>query len=332
MIPLSSHPGRSHPQVAFLVFAAACGYSLSPELQAQYPERAIRIVVPFPPGNAPDLQARMVGERFTAEMKQPVIVENRPGGNTVIGAQAVAQAKPDGYTLYMTTSQHLTLPSLIKDLSFDPVRDFVPITTMSASELSITVRTEVPVASFTDFVRWAREKPGALTYGSGGVGSPGHLTCAAVADRAGLSVRHIPYKGVTDAMAATLAGTVDFTCSAAANLLVQIKAGKLKAIITTGEKRHPALPNTPTFREADPSGMVLTSWSILLAPRGTPQPVLERLNGMTTAMIRTPDYVKFTDRIGSSPAPRTLAESAELFQSEEKLVRDIIRKSGIQPE
>ena len=316
-----------------LVVGTALGLAgFSAATSAQYPDRPIRIVVPFPPGNAPDLQARMLGERFTNEMKQPVIVENRPGGNTVIGAQAVAQSKPDGYTLYMTTSQHLTLPSLIKDLAFDPVRDFVPITTMSASELSITVRTEVPVNSFADFVRLAKEKPGALTYGSGGIGSPGHLTCAAVADRAGLSVRHIPYKGVTDAMAATLSGTVDFTCSAAANLLVQIKAGKLKAIVTTGEKRHPAMPNTPTFREADPAGMVLTSWSILLAPRATPQPILERLNSVTTGMIRTADYVKFTDRIGSTPAPRTLAESTDLFASEEKLVREIIRKSGIQPE
>ncbi len=314
------------------IYAAFVALCFSAPLYAQYPDHPIRIVVPFPPGNAPDLQARLVGEKITAELKQPVIVENRPGGNTVIGAQVVAQAKPDGYTLYMTTSQHLTLPSLIKDLAFDPVRDFVPVTTLSASELSITVRSEVAVNSYADFVRWAKDKPGALTYGSGGIGSPGHLTCAAVADRAGLSVRHIPYKGVTDAMAATLGGTVDFTCSAAANLLVQIKAGKLKAIVTTGERRHPALPNTPTFREADAAGMVLTSWSILLAPRGTPVPVLERLNAVVTGMIRTPEYVKFTDRIGSAPAPRSLAEVAELFVSEEKLVRDIIRKSGIQPE
>ena len=313
-------------------YASLFGLFFCAASHAQYPDHSIRIVVPFPPGNAPDLQARLVGEKITADLKQPVIVENRPGGNTVIGAQIVAQAKPDGHTLYMTTSQHLTLPSLIKDLPFDPVRDFVPITTMSASELSVTVRTEVPVNSFAEFVRWAKEKPGALTYGSGGIGSPGHLTCAAVADRAGLSVRHIPYKGVTDAMAATLAGTVDFTCSAAANLLVQIKAGKLKAIVTTGEKRHPALPNTPTFREADASGMVLTSWSILLAPRGTPVPILAQLNGVVTGMIRSAEYVRFTDRIGSSPAPRSLAEVAELFVSEEKLVRDIIRKAGIQPD
>lgn len=327
-----NHATRLKIRVMFAVLVSAANLLPVSAVHAQYPDRPIRIVVPFPPGNAPDLQARMLGERFTAEMKQPVIVENRPGGNTVIGAQAVAQAKPDGYTLYMTTSQHLTLPSLIKDLPFDPVRDFVPITTMSASELSITVRTDVPVNTFAEFVRWAKEKPGALTFGSGGVGSPGHLTCAAVADRSGLSVRHIPYKGVTDAMAATLSGTVDFTCSAAANLLVQIKAGKLKAIVTTGEKRHPALPNTPTFRQADASGMVITSWSILLAPRDTPVPILAQLNSVTTGMIRTPDYVKFTDRIGSSPAPRTLSESADLFVAEERFVREIIRKAGIQAE
>jgi len=324
---------RNHEWAGSLAkYAALFGLFFCAASHAQYPDRPIRIVVPFPPGNAPDLQARMVGERLTAELKQPVIVENRPGGSTVIGAQIVAQAKPDGYTLYMTTSQHLTLPSLIKTLPFDALRDFVPITTMSASELSITVRAEAPVNSYADFLRWAREKPGALTYGSGGAGSPGHLTCAAVADRAGLSVRHIPYKGVTDAMAAAIGGTVDFTCSAAANLVTQIKAGKLKAVVTTGEKRHPALPNTPTFREADAAGMVLTSWSILLAPRGTPQPILAQLNAVVTGMIRSPDYMKFTDRIGSSPAPRTLAEVADLFVSEERHVRAIIRKAGIQPE
>ncbi|MSQ52179.1 MAG: tripartite tricarboxylate transporter substrate binding protein [Betaproteobacteria bacterium] len=312
--------------------AAIIGLFFCVSLHAQYPDRPIRVVVPFPPGNAPDLQARLVGEKLSTELRQPVVVENRAGGNTIIGAQVVAQSKPDGYTLYMTTSQHVTLPSLVKNLSFDALRDFVPITTFGLSELSIAVRAEAPINDYAEFLRWAKQKPGALTYGSGGIGSPGHLTCEAIADRAGISLRHIPFKGVTEAMTATISGTVDLACPSASNVVTQIKAGRLKALVTTGDKRHPALPQTPTFREADPSGMVLTAWSALFAPRATPVPVLERLNGAITTFLRTAEYEKFAQRIGTNPAPRTLAQAAEFVVAEEKLVREIIRKAGIQPE
>ena len=152
----------------------------------------------------------------------------------------------------------------------------------------------------------------------------------AIADSEGLNLRHIPYKGVTDAMSAVVGGTVNFTCAAGSNAIPMVQQKQLKALFTTGAKRHRSLPNVPTMRELEKEGLVFGGWSALVAPRGTPQAVLEKLNASVTAMMRSPDYERFTDRIGSSPAPRTLAESAELFVSEEKLVREIIRKAGLE--
>jgi tripartite-type tricarboxylate transporter receptor subunit TctC len=274
----------------------------------------------------------MIAEKLGAEYRQPIVVENRAGGNTVIGATAVAQSKPDGYMLYLTTNQHVALPALIGKLPFDPVRDFVPITTMSASELFVVVKPDTPVNTLADFLKWAKSEPKGLSYSSGGVGASGHLGCSAIADRAGLNLVHVPYKGVTDAMAAVLGGTVHFTCAAGSNAIPMVNNKQLKALFTTGARRHRALPAIPTLRELEPGGLVFGGWSALVAPRGTPQPVLEKLNGSVTAMMRTPDYERFTDRIGSTPAPRSLAEAAEYFVSEEKLQREIIRKAGIQPE
>lgn len=295
---------------------------------AAYPERPIRIVVPLPAGTSPDLFARYLGQKLSAALKQPVIIENRPGANSVIGTAVVAKASADGYTLLNASVQHVMLKPLLGKLAFDPDTDFVPVTTVSATEMVLVVPVASRFAAVTDLVAAAKAKPGELNFATPGIGSPAHLAGQAFLSATGTSARHIPMKGSTESVIATVSSQVDYTITAVTNALPLINAGKLRPLASTGLKRIDLLPSVPTMREAMPPGFTYETWQTLFAPAATPRHVLELLNREFVRMLNEADTREFLEKNGSAPRPRSLAAAREFVREEALKAVELVKAIG----
>ncbi|MGT2509167.1 Bug family tripartite tricarboxylate transporter substrate binding protein [Cupriavidus basilensis] len=304
--------------------SAACAVALlwscvSGTAMAAYPDHVVKIVVPLPAGTAPDLTARLLAEKLAASLKQAVIVENAPGGSTAIGAARVAKANADGYTLLVTTNQHLMLRRMVPGLSFDPARDFVPITALGTAALTLAVSTGSPYGSYRALIDAAARAPNSLTYGTPGLGSPAHLACDAILQAAGVTARHIPYKGSTEAISAAVAGTVDFTCPATSNVLPLVQGGRMRVLATTGDARNPQLVEVPTLRELNPKAPSVRGWTILLAPTGTPRDRLAVLHRAVIDAIGSPEFHSLVERGGSTALPQDMVDAARFYAAEAAL-------------
>ena len=295
---------------------------------AAYPERPIRIVVPLPAGTSPDLFARHLGQKLSASLKQPVIIENRPGANSIIGTGVVAKASADGYTLLNASVQHVMLKPLLGKLAFDPDADFAPVVTISATEMMLIVPAGSRFGSVAELVAAAKSKPGELNHATPGIGSPAHLAGQAFLSAMGAAARHIPMKGSTESVTAVAGSRVDYTITAISNALPLIQGGKLRPLASTGPQRHASLPSVPTMREAVPPGFVYETWQALFAPAGTPRSVLELLNREFVRMLGEADTREFFDRYGSSPRPRTLPQSAEFVRQESRRAIELVKEIG----
>ena len=247
-------------------------------------DRPIRIVVPLPPGTAPDLFARHIGQKLSVRVKQPVVIENRPGANTVIGTGLVAKATPDGHTLLYASMQHVMLKPLLK-LNFDPDTDFVPVTTTAATEMTLIAPSSA-------------------------------------------SARHIPMKGSTESVTAVAGAQVDYTLTTITNALPLIQSGRLKPLAVTGTKRHELLRSVPTMREAALPDFVFETWSAMFAPAGVPRDAMTLLNREVGAILVEPDTRDYIVKNGSSPNPRSLAESAEFLRAESKRAAQLVKATG----
>ena len=245
--------------------------------QGAYPNRPIRLVVPFPPGGSVDPLARTVGQKLGEALGQQVIVDNRPGGNTVIGTDFVAKSTPDGYTLLLTASSHVTQPQLLQ-APYDPIRDFTPVATLSTSDMIVVVNPGVPVQNIRELVALAKSRPGALNYSSAGNGNPNHLAGELLDMMAGVKTTHVPYKGGAPAITDLVGGQVQFSYGSPITVLPHIKAGRLRAIAVTSTKRLGILPEVPTVAESGLPGYEIGIWYGVLAPAGTPRDVVARLN------------------------------------------------------
>ncbi len=303
----------------------------SPAAQTTYPEKPIRMVVGFPPGSAPDTVARLLGQQFVQALGKPIVVDNAAGAAGNIATERVAKAAPDGYTLGLLGQSIVVNPSLYK-LSYDPVKDFAPVSQVAVSPYILVVHNAVPAKSVRELVALAKAQPGGLTYASGGSGSATHIAAELFKSAAGLDIRHIPYKGVVAAIPDVIAGRVTMMFSPIVGTLPLARDGKLRALAVTSSRRSSAAPELPTIAAAGYPGFGFTIWYGLLAPAGTPATIVRRLHLETVKALALPDLRgKLTDlgmeEIGNSPD-----EFAAAIKSEIPKWAKAIRESGIKPD
>jgi tripartite-type tricarboxylate transporter receptor subunit TctC len=314
-----------------LVLAAAAAQAQAPV--SDYPNRALKIIVPSSPGGIPDAFSRALAQHLTDRLGQAVVVDNRPGASQAIGAEAAARSAPDGYTLFLGTQSGLvTTPITHKKLPYDPVRDFAPISMLFTSPLYLVVRAALPATSVQELIALARSRPGKLSYASLGTGSPHHLAAETFKSRMSLDILHVPYKGIGPAMADLLAGQVDLVFGAGLIYLPHVASGKLRMLATTAAKRTAAMPNLPTVSESGLPGFEVASWFGLVAPAGVPRPIIERLNREVRGMLRAPSTrEKFADG-GIEITPSTPEELGERIRADLPVWTRILREAGIQAE
>ena len=313
-----------------LAAAAASTVTLPARAQA-WPARAIKLVVPFPPGSSPDIIARVVAEPLGRALGQPIVIDNRPGAGGNVGTAAVAHAPPDGYTLLFTIQGPLvTAPQLSRSLGYDPAKDLAPVTLVATSPNVLVVDPGLGAATLTEFVRVAKARPGQLNYGSVGNGSASHLAMEVFMRRAGLSLVHVPYQGFPQIVTALLGGQVQASFMVPGIAMGQVRAGKLRALGVTTLGRVASLPDMPTFSEQGYPGFEAISWQAILAPAGTPTPIIERLSTELIRIIKS-DEVR-TRMLGQYFSARgTTPEAlAQLMQTERAHWAKVIKAAGVE--
>ncbi len=294
-----------------------------------YPSKPIRIVVPFPPGGATDILARAVGVELTRAWGQPVPVENRPGAGGNIGADMVAKAAPDGYTLVMgTVGTHAINMSLYSKMPYDTVKDFAPVTLVASVPNILVVHPSLPVKTVHDLIELAKSKPGQIYFASSGNGTSIHLAGELFKTMAGVNMVHVPYKGSAPAVADLLGGQVSCMFDNMPSSLPHVKAGKLRGIAVTSARRSPATPDLPTIAEAGLPGYEASSWFGILAPAGTPREIVTKLNQTIVASLQTPEMRERLSSQGAEPVGDTPEEFAAYIKSEIAKWAKVVKASG----
>jgi tripartite-type tricarboxylate transporter receptor subunit TctC len=294
-----------------------------------WPAKPVRVIVPFAPGGTVDLLCRLVGERLGASLGQPFVVENRPGAGGNIGAEAVARAAPDGYTLLISGAPtHAVNPTLYKKLAFDPIKDFTQIALIGASPNLLVVNPSAPVQSVQDLVKLAQQKPGELSYSTAGPGTSGHLAAELMRSQMKLDVRHVPYKGQADAISGVIRGDVAFSFVTVPATLPHVKAGRLRAIGITSLARSPLAPNVPTVAESGVPDFEVLGWYAMYAPRGVPGEVVSRLTGELDQLMVDAGVKEKLAQLGVEAKFMTGRAFAEFSQTELEKWGRVIRASG----
>jgi len=254
-----------------------------------YPTRSVKIIVPFAAGGPADVYARVLAEKLSHAMGQPFVVEDMPGGGSIVGTAAVQNSAPDGYTLLMMSNTHTVNESLIKKKPFVLLRDFVPVAPVNYSDLVLVVHPSVPAKTLKEFIALAKSKPGVLNYASSGPGTPYHMAGELFKAMAGVNIVHIPYKGSSGARTDILGGQVQMMFDAITTMAPNVEAGKVRALGTSGKTRSSVLPDVPTISEAGVPGYEATIWLGIMAPKGTPQPIVDRLNAEIRKAVNSPE-------------------------------------------
>lgn len=310
----------------------AAGLALASLAQAQsYPNRPVRVIVPQPPGGGFDTVARALAEPFSARLGQPVVVENRPGGGTIIGTEAVLKADPDGYTLLLGALANIALtPGLYKKIPYDPKADFVPIGLAVANTYTLVARNDLPFGSLQELVKYARANPGKLTYASAGNGTGQHIAAAVLWHMTGVNVTHVPYKGAGPAYQDLLPGRVDVFFDASPTAKGQIDSGRVKPLSVSGPQRLAVHPNVPTVRESGVADFEMVSWIGYFARSGTPAPVLARLRQDFAAVMAMPQVAGGFEKRGLQPLRLSLQETEALVARDIDKWTRLLRSAGIQ--
>jgi tripartite-type tricarboxylate transporter receptor subunit TctC len=311
---------------------AACALALlgAPAALAQgYPSRPIHFVVPYPAGGPLDTVARLLGQRVSESVREPVIVENKPGAGGNIGADMVAKAPPDGYTILMgAVATHAINPTLYKSIPYDPMKDFAPITQVASTPNVLVVNSSLPVSSVKDFIAYAKAHPNALNFGSGSTGSAGHLAGELFKTMAGVQMVHVPYKGAGPAMQDLIGGQIQLMFDNLASSLGQIHAGKVKALAVTTAKRSSLAPELPTIAESGLPGFDISTWFGVFAPGATPRDIVERLHAEFVKALAAPDVHEAMLKLGAEPVGNTPEEFAAYIRSEAQKYAKVIKASG----
>ena len=324
---MPSRLGRFLAAIALVALAAGTA------LAQAYPTRPLRIVVPFAAGaGVLDIMARLVGQHLGASLGQQVVIENRPGAGGNVGAEVVAKAEPDGYTLLMGNTALVVSPYLYARLPFDPLKDFVPVTLVNSAPLLLVVNPQVPVQSVAELIAYAKARPGQLNYGSGGIGSTPYLSTELLKSMTGIDVVHVPYKGGAPALADLVAGQLTFMIENVPGTMPFVKSGKLRALAITSAERSPLAPDVPTMAEAGVPGYEMVGWNGIFVAKGTPSEIVAKLSAELTKVLRLPDVKEQMAALGAVPGGDSPQAFGAFVNAESMRWGKIIKEKGIKPE
>ena len=309
-------------------WALACGMACA----QNFPQRPVRLVVPFPAGGSTDIVGRTVAQKLTELWGQSVIVDNRPGGGTMIGTEAVARAAPDGYTLLVTPAPFTINPSLLKKVPYDALRDFAPITLINTTPLVLVVNPGVPAKSVKELIALAKANPGKLNFGSSTIGGSNHLAGELFNAMAGVKMVHVPYKGNAPALTDLVGGHIDLIFNGLTSALPLIKIGKLRALAVTSLKRAGALPDVPTIDESGLKGFEAVAWNGLTAPAATPREVIAKISADVLKVVNSPELNERLRSEGSDPVGDSPAEFAAFLRNEIAKWAKVIKFAKVKPE
>ncbi len=326
----STRTSRTRRSAVFLACASALWASaLSPALaNSDYPNKPIRVVVPYPPGGPTDIVARVVAQKLQEQMGQSFIIDNKPGAGANLGAEAVARSAPDGYTLVVATTAHAINPSLFSKLNYSITKDFAPISQLTSGPLVIVTTPSLPASNVKELIALAKSKPGALNFASSGNGQSTHLSAELFSAMAGVKMNHVPYKGSAPALTDVMSGQADLMFDTMLSSMPFVKGGKLKAVAVTSSKRSPSAPDLPTVAEAGLPGYEAIAWNGLLAPAGTPTEIIQRLNAELKKVLENPEVKQRFDAQGFAAKWDAPAEFGTFLQTEVDKWGKVVKTSG----
>ena len=293
-----------------------------------YPARAVRIVVPFATGGPADIYARFVGAKLQEALGQPFVIEDRPGGGSIVGTDVVAKSPADGYTLLMMSNTHTVNETLIPKKPFDLMRDLAPISGVNYSDLLMVIHPSVPANNLKEFIELAKSRPGALNYASSGPGTPYHMAGELFKAMAGVDIVHVPHKGSDQARTAILGKQVDMMFDAITTMAANARAGRVKALASSGQTRSPVTPDVPTLSEAGVPGYEATIWLGVMAPAGTPRPILEKLNAEINKVVNAPQVKEAWAKQGAVPMAMTLEQFDKFLREDIVKWAKVVKLSG----
>jgi tripartite-type tricarboxylate transporter receptor subunit TctC len=325
---------RSYPVIAIAAgLLSAAGHVVAQTLDAStYPSRPVRFLVGFAPGGFTDVMARLIAGKLTETWGQQVVVDNRPGASTTIAADLAAKAAPDGYTLLMMTDNHVTNPALFKKLPYDSDKDFAPVSLAALAPFLLVVHPSVPAQSVKELVSLAKARPGQLSYGSGGIGAPGHLSGELFGTLAGVKMVHVPYKGAAPALIGIQSGEIQVYFGNLPVTLPHARSGKLRALGVTSTKRASIAPEVPTVAEAGVPGFELTPWYGVMTRAGTPDAIVGKLNQEIVRILHAPDMRERVTNLGAEPAALSRDAYARFLKSESVKWGTLVKASGAKSE
>ena len=311
------------------VLAAALSPALFNNAFAAWPEKTIQMVVPFAAGGSTDVVARLVAAEMAKHIDQTIVVINKPGAGSAIGSQVVARAEPDGYTILMNGGANVLVSLTYTKLTFDPVKDFAPIGLVVDIPNLLAVNVNTPYKTLADLIRAAKAEPGKIAYASAGNGTPAHLVCEIFASNAGIRMTHVPYKGNAPAVTDLLGGQVPAMCNNLSGTLPHLRGGKMRILAVTGTTRSPAAPDVPTFAESGIKGLTSGAWMALLAPAGTPKPVIARLSEVLGKALESAELRKRLADIGATTQTATPEAVEERFSQDLQTLGPVVKRLGL---
>ncbi len=323
---------KTRPARQLLIAAAVALGGAGAFAQADYPSRPVRIIVPFAAGGPADIYARFIAQRLQTDLKQPFVVDDRPGAGSIIGTDAVAKSPADGYTLLMMSNTHTVNESLVPNKPFSLMNDFVGIAPVNYSDLMLVVHPSVPARNLGELLALAKSKPGKLNYASSGTGTPYHMAGELFKYMAGVKITHIPYKGSSGARTDVVGGQVDMMFDAVTTMAPMAREGKVRGLATTGQSRNSITPDLPTVAQAGVPKYEATIWLGLMAPKGTPPEIVNKLNAEVRRIVAQPDVKAAWAAQGAVPMSMTAAEFQQYLKNDIAKWADIVRVSGAKPE
>lgn len=302
--------------------------TVAPAAAQEYPTRIVRIIVPFGAGGPADVYARFLGQHLSESLKQPFVIENRPGAGAIIGTDEAAKAAPDGHTLLMMSNTHTTNETLIAKKPYELMRDFVPVAPVNSSDLVMVVHPEVPAKTLAEFIALAKSKPGALNYASSGPGTPYHMAGELFKSMSGTDIVHVPHRGSGEARNSVIGGHVQMMIDAITTMAPNVQAGQVRALGVTGSERSDVLPDVPTIAQAGVPGYEATIWLGIMAPAGTPKPIVDKLNAEINKVLQKPEVEQAWTKQGAVPMTMTPAEFDAYLRKDIEKWAEVVKVSG----
>lgn len=329
---MNRHPSFIISRSAFVLLSGALSTGTAPVAAQQYPARPIRMIVPQGPGSTTDLLGRIAFTHTSERLGKQLVVDNRPGAGGTLGMEIASRAAPDGYTLAGVAASMLAItPHIYRKLAYDPMRDFVPVGHFVLAQTAICVNSGFPAKTVRDFVEIAKSKPGQLNMGSAGVGSTSHLGGILFTTQAGITANHVPYKGAAN-MAALAQGEVVFVVAPLSAAMPHVRGGRVRCLATGGDRRSVVTPDLPTIAESGVPGFRFYGWNGVVAPRGTPKPIIATFNRVMNEALNSPELRKQYFALGEEPAIGTPEDFGKLIRADYESMGKLVRLAGIKPE